>query len=134
MVAITKGLRRRTLEWWRVYTSVGLRTVGPITAIAPIEGTIKIAECKAFRAVPMMQWAALSDTNSPFGGGPTDTSVPYTVSVHLSTAHLPPYSMPTTSQVVTSNVMPTVTDTMNLWVARRYLKGSYPRPWEELRS
>lgn len=87
-----------------------------ITAIAPIEGTIKVAQCSPSRAVPVMEWASLGDTTSPFSGGSGDASVPYSISVHLSTHQLPPYSTPTTTTVVPSVISATITDTVKQWL------------------
>jgi len=87
-----------------------------IAAIAPIEGTMKIPPCTPTRAVPMMEWASLGDTTSPFTGGNGDTSVPYSVAVRLSVCGLPPYSTPTTSFVVTSTTSPSMTDTVKQWL------------------
>lgn len=87
-----------------------------ITAIAPIEGTIKIAQCNPARAVPVIEWGSLGDTTSPFSGGSGDSSVPYSVSVHLVVSQLPPYASPTSTFVVPSVLNGAVTDTVKQWV------------------
>jgi len=87
-----------------------------ITAIAPIEGTIKIAQCQASRAVPVMEWASLGDTGSPFTGGSGDTSVPYSIAVHLAVSQLPSYTWPTTTTVVPSPLSSAITDTVKQWL------------------
>lgn len=90
-----------------------------ITAIAPIEGTMKIPPCQPARAVPMMQWASLGDTTSPFGGGNGDTSVPYSVAVRLAACALPSYASPTTTFVVPSTLSVAVTDSVRQWSGGR---------------
>ena len=87
-----------------------------ITAIAPMEGTIKVAQCTPARAVPVIEWGSLGDTTSPFGGGNGDTSVPYSVFVHLAVSNLPPYQSPTSTFVVQSVVVPGATDSVKQWL------------------
>jgi len=87
-----------------------------IAAIGPVEGTIKIAQCTPTRAVPVIEWASLGDTTSPFGGGSSDASVPYTISVHLDLKNLPVFPSPTTSFVVNSTVVPGATDSVRQWL------------------
>ncbi len=87
-----------------------------ITAIGPVEGTIKIPQCNPTRAVPVIVWGSLGDTTSPFAGGSGDTSVPYTVSVHLSVLNLPPFQSPTSSFVVNSTVVSGATDSVRQWL------------------
>jgi len=87
-----------------------------ITAIAPMEGTIKVSQCNAARAVPVMEWGSLGDTTSPFGGGSGDTSVPYSVFVHLTVSNLPAYQSPTSTFVVQSTIVPGATDSVKQWL------------------
>jgi len=87
-----------------------------ITAIAPIEGTIKVSQCTPSRAVPVIEWASLGDTTSPFAGGSSDTSVPFSVFVHLTVSSLPPYQSPTSTFVVQSAVVPGATDSVKQWL------------------
>lgn len=86
-----------------------------ITAIAAIEGTIKVPQCTPARGVPVIQWAALGDTRVPYAGGTGDTSVPYTMSVHLANLGLPPFTSPTSTSVVNSTRVPGVTDSVRVW-------------------
>jgi polyhydroxybutyrate depolymerase len=90
-----------------------------ITAIAPIEGTMKIPPCAPPRAVPMMEWGSLGDTTSPFGGGPGDTSVPYSVAVRLAACDLPTFANPTTTFVVPSVLSAAITDSVKQWSGGR---------------
>jgi poly(3-hydroxybutyrate) depolymerase len=90
-----------------------------ITAIAPIEGTMKIPPCSPARAVPMMEWGSLGDTNSPFSGGAGDTSVPYSVAVRLAACALPQYTSPTTTFVVPSMFSSAITDSVKQWTGGR---------------
>jgi polyhydroxybutyrate depolymerase len=90
-----------------------------IAAIAPLEGTIKIPQCASTRGVPVMEWAALTDTTSPFAGGTSDASVPYTISVHLANLQLPPFTAPTQASVSPSPLTPAITDTIRTWQVGR---------------
>jgi len=108
-----------------------------ITAIAPIEGTMKIPPCTPPRAVPMMEWASLGDTTSPFAGGSGDTSVPYSVAVRLAACSLPIYTSPTTAFVVPSALSATITDSVKQWsggkdgcvVVLHTLSSQLPHDW-----
>jgi polyhydroxybutyrate depolymerase len=108
-----------------------------ITAIAPIEGTMKIPPCAPPRAVPMMEWGSLGDTTSPFAGGAGDTSVPYSVAVRLAACALPPYAEPTTSFVVPSTMSAAITDSVRQWsggrdgctVVLHTLSAQLPHDW-----
>jgi len=90
-----------------------------IAAIAPLEGTIKIPQCTSSRGVSVMEWAALTDTTSPFAGGTSDTSVPYTISVHLTNLQLPAFAAPTQTSVSPSPLTPTITDSIRIWQTER---------------
>jgi dienelactone hydrolase len=66
-----------------------------LAGASAVEGTIKVPVCTPARVVPFIHWAALGDDRVPFFGGEGDTSVPYTVSIHLANLGLPPFRSPT---------------------------------------
>lgn len=85
-----------------------------IAAIGPIEGTVKVL-CQPSRAVPVVEWQSLADTESPFSGGTGDASVPYTIGVWLSANGLSTFANPTRVTRQTSATVSSAADDILEW-------------------